>query len=458
MSGVNANAGNTSKLWQTFQQLLGRNTQQSCPLEPEVISDFFVSRVDEIRQATAGASPSSFCTSGAPRLSCFRLLDPHDVFLLIKSASSKSCALDPLPAWVLQASAQQLAPYVTLIENASLSSGLFPTSFKRATVTPVLKKASLDRFQPKNYRPISNLSFLSKLLERVVASQLSEHLALHDLLPVCQSAYRPGHSTETALVKILADIATFVDSGHLAVLLLLDLSSAFDTVDHDILLCRLGSSFGLCETALTWCRSYLSGRSQIVTVGNNSGSVVNLLHGVPQGSVLGPLFFILYTAPIFSIIEDHGFSGHAYADDTQCYDHCLPAQLPAVVGRLQNCFDDLSSWMASNRLKLNASKSGVIFFGSRHRLSAIEIDTVTLGGVPIKVASSVRNLGVTLDSELSFSDHAAHLTATCRNQLRQLWQIRPFLSNSAAEIVVHAFVTSRLDFCNAILVSSTLVN
>ena len=151
---------------------------------------------------------------------------------------------------------------MTSIINDSLRSGVFPSIYKSAIVTPLLKKPSLD---PNNYQPVSNLSFISKILEKVVAPQLMSHLNRHNLFSSFQSAYRPSHSTETALLKVVNDLLLAMDEGKLSVLVLLDLSAAFDTIDHDILLHRLQHVFGIQGTVLSWFRSYLTKIFQIVS-------------------------------------------------------------------------------------------------------------------------------------------------------------------------------------------------
>ncbi len=173
-----------------------------------------------------------------------------------------------------------------------------PSVFKSAYITPLLKKPDLDPAEAKSYGPISNLSVLSKTLERLVASQLLDYLRAADLLPDLQSAYRPHHSTETAVLKVLADILRAVDGGDLAVLALLDLSAAFDTVDHETLLTRLKRSYGLSGRVHDWFQSYLSGRFQHVRCGRTSSTPTQLTCGVPQGSVLGPILLLLYTADL----------------------------------------------------------------------------------------------------------------------------------------------------------------
>ena len=165
-----------------------------------------------------------------------------------------------------------------------------------------MKKPGLDTTEPSSYRPISNLPVLSKLLERLVARQLMDYLSFADLLPSLQSGFRPGHSTETATLRVLSDILQAVDRGDSAALILLDLSAAFDTVDHEVLLKRLQMSFGVDNTAYKCFQSYLSGRHQHVRRGSTRSLTIQLVCGVPQGSVLGPILFVLYTVDLISLM------------------------------------------------------------------------------------------------------------------------------------------------------------
>ena len=181
-------------------------------------------------------------------------------------AATKSCELDPIPTFLLKPCLDSLLPIIYTIINNSLSKSEVPPKFKQAIVRPLLKKPGLDQDVFKNYRPVSNLPFLSKILEKVVARKLESHLDANKLHEDLQSAYRPRHSAETALLRVHQDIAAALDNNSCVALIMLDVSAAFDIIDHPTLLKRLEHSYGISGSALAWFRSYVSNRSQRVSV------------------------------------------------------------------------------------------------------------------------------------------------------------------------------------------------
>jgi len=239
--------------------------------------------------------------------------------------------------------------------------------FKSALITPLIKKPDLESTDPRSYRPISNLSVVSKLLERIVFRQLYSYLSAADLLLRLQSAYRTHQSTETAVLKVLTDILYAVDDGDLSVLALLDLSAAFDTVDHDILLTRLKVSFGIGGAALDWFQSYLTIRVECVRRGSARSTHKTVRFGVPHGSVLGALLFILYTAGLIDLIEGYGLNPHLYANDTQIQGSCRPGSASQLQSILSACLDEVSDWMRPNRLQLNTAKSEILWCSTTRR-------------------------------------------------------------------------------------------
>jgi hypothetical protein len=254
---------------------------------------------------------------------------------------------------------------------------------------------------------------MSKLLERLVAQQLLNYLNISKLLPELQSAYRARHSTETAVLKVLMDILRSVDAGDLAALTLLDLSAAFDTVDHITLLRRLDISYGIRGRALTWFTSYLGGLCQFVRCGASKSAIKCVIFGVPQGSVLGPILFLLYTADLLRLIEQHGLHPHLYADDTQIYGACAPSATHQLLQRISACADDVAQWMRSNRLQLNTAKTEVLWCASNRRQHQIPQSPVRIGDDDVVPVSSVRDLGIFLDSDISMSTVSATDSSQC---------------------------------------------
>ena len=349
--------------------------------------------------------------------------------------------------------AESVAPYFSSIINMSFSENSVPQSMKTAIVTPILKKSDLDSKSFKNYRPISNLSFLSKTMERVVASRLSDHLSKWDLLNIHQSAYREGHSTETALLKVHNDICRSLDEGNVVILLMLDLSAAFDVVNHQVLLNRLKERFGITGASLSWIASYLTGRTQRVSIDGCYSSEIHLTCGVPQGSVLGPLLFSLFTTPLGDIGRTHKLQDHFYADDSQYYIAFNPKAVSPqdIITQVEKCITEVRQWMIGNRLKLNDDKTELIVFApKRHDYLASSLQ-VKVGDIVITPSSIVRDLGVFLDERLSMDTHIKNLRKQTYWQIRMIGQIRPYITTKVAKSLAESLVLTRLDYCNSLL-------
>ena len=241
-------------------------------------------------------------------------LSPNQVLTLLTSAHPTSC---PLPSSHLTFSiTPELLPFLNHLINTSLTTGCYTNSLKEARVNPLLKKSTRNPSKVNNYRPVSLLSFLSKTLERAIFNQPSSYLHNKNLLDPHQSGFKAGHSPETTLLAVSEQLHTARAASLSSVLVLLDLSAAFDTVNHQILISSL-QDLGVSGSALSLLSSYLNDRTYWVTWRGSVSEPCPLTTGVPQGSVLGHLVFSLYSNSLGSVIHSHGFSYHSYADDTQ---------------------------------------------------------------------------------------------------------------------------------------------
>ena len=370
---------------------------------------------------------------------------------IIKARNSKSCVLDPVPTTLLKEILPCILPTLQCIVNRSLSTCEMPTCLKTAVVTPILKKSNMDAENLKSYRPVSNLPYLGKLIEKIAVKQIDNHLEQNDLLEPLQSAYRANHSTETALLKITGDILQFIDSGKCVLLVLLDMSAAFDTVDYQIFIDRLCSENGVDGNVKSWMTSYLSERTQTVRIIGNASDPVKLSCGLPQGSYIGPTGFKLYIKPIVQIAKSYGISIHQYADDTQLYIEFEPGNVNEVKSKMELCIAEMKQWLTVNYLKLNTDKTEVIVIGSRYKLSQVPDVSLIFENDEILPKHHVKNIGVIFDEMMSMSSQVNNVCKSCYNQLRYLSQIRRYLTDDAIVKLVHAFITSRLDGINSIL-------
>ena len=418
-------------------------------------NDFFQEKIERIRNnfspQNSNDYPSKSQTFIGKELQDFAPATIEEIEKILRDTELKTASVDPLPSSLLKENKDVLLPILCDIVNVSLSSGSIDGA-KLAHISPLLKGKGLDSSDLKNYRPISNLTFVGKLIERVVLQRLNDHLDSNNLNISQQSGYKKRHSTETLLVRVVNDLLIASDENKATVVMLLDLSAAFDTVDHGKLLNILKHELGITGTAWKWFHSFITGRCQKVRVDGAESCEIIIKFGVPQGSVLGPVLFTLYIRSLYSTVKDLRFAIHGYADDHQVYKSFSRLdQYTTLVDLVPACFRDIYNWMSEHFLQLNPGKTEIIVFGTPAALGKLIIKGTFLDSKTcIRFSPVAKNLGFRLDECLTFNKQVANLKSICFLKLRAIAKMKPFLTVKQMTMLVQAVIISALDYCNAL--------
>ena len=375
------------------------------------------------------------------------------VGIVIASLQSKSCELDAIPTTILKKMLPDVIPLITKIVNISLTEGCFCKDWKTAVVRPLLKCLGLQLIL-SNYRPVSNLTFVSKIVECCMLLQLSQHCNDYDLQPDYQSAYREHYSFETVVLKVSSnDILWAMEKQAVTSLVALDLSAAFDTVDHDILLSVLRNKYGIDGKDLKWFNEYLRPHSFKVAINGIYSKERNLEVSVPQGSCAGANIFNLYCSPLQDVVpKDLQLSG--FADDhsvRRSFKACNRQEESDTNTSLENCLLNIKRWMDEARLKMNPAKTEFIYFGNTKQIQKCTISSINVAGDLILRSDTIKYLGVWLDSELNFKMHVTKKCKAAMLNFIRIRSIRHLLSQDTTASLLLSLCISHLDYCNSIL-------
>ena len=475
-SSIKNAKGDSKALYSKIGSLLGKQSKilpQSVDDETlaEEFKQHFTTKIGKIRkdieeeQLILGENNynKSVYPETSSELNSFTELSSAELKKIVQNLPNKNSPLDIIPNWLLKDCFDELEPVLLYIVNHSIKEGEFPQSLKHACVIPTVKDFSGNHDDLKNYRPISNLSTISKILEKCVSNQLNEYLNVNDLHCSIQSGYRQGHSCETLLIKMNDDLIKEADKNNLIAVVLLDLSAAFDAIDHEILLKKLKVMYGIKSFSLKWFQSYLKDRSFSVIIKSAKSGIEIILYGVPQGSILGPILFILFTKDLSDIVKKYGINLHLYADDSTLYLALNPldsVNIESVKGKLQQCLEEIKTWMTYNFMKLNEDKTKIIVFGKRSILKKnssmdfslnfngnnIESLDLSLPGMH----KEGKSLGIFLNNDLSMQRHISAVRKVCFGVMHNLRNIKEFLDIDTKLTLIKCLIISKIDFCNSL--------
>ena len=357
---------------------------------------------------------------------------------------------DGITAKLLTKSKRFLGPVLRDIFNASVTQKKFPTKWKTATVIPIPKVKGSQ--VASDQRPISLLPTASKVFEKLVHEQLDKYLEQFDRRSENQYGSRKHHSTESLLLNVTDHALKAMDSKLVTAIVLLDLSKAFDSIDYDILERKL-LNLGVSEQSLEWFSSYLRDRKQFTRIEEYDSSVGSLSHGVPQGSILGPLLFSCYMNDIDHVPDTLNL--RSYVDDTQGFYSFKPEAANIVKEKVDKDLKLLSEYFCCNRLLVNESKTQLLLVGNSKQLKHMSDFKINLNRSVISKSDKVRNLGVIMDENLTFKNHIDSIVSKCSWTLRQISQMRRNLDVKTTALLCNSLVFSRFLYCSSVIGSAS---
>ena len=344
---------------------------------------------------------------------------------------------------LIKITGQHIVDSLLYIINESLLHGTFPDEWKLARVTPVFKNSG-DVDVMSNYRPISVIGHIAKMVEQLVRSQLVRYLEEHSFITPDQSAYLKGHSTQTSLHRVIDDWLDNINEDQITDACLLDMSKCFDTINHSILLQKL-SMYGIKHQELKWFSSYLDNRKQAVLYHNELSCFVDVTCGVPQGSVLGPFLFLLFINDISQFTTD-GCLTNLYADDSIIY--ASGDKILQVQQKLQQSVKNISSWYKVDRLKINIDKTKVMLIGSKSQLKSLNVDDFILSydDTSLELVENAKYLGMFINCDISWDFHVRRLCQSTYYHISLLRRLRRIFPMNLLLQVYKSYIQPRLDY------------
>ena len=447
--------GNSKKVWNVLKDVTqtGKNTSDTEPqfLDQSVANKFnhFFATVGTVIKKRLNIKTANKAAKVNNQVDekqfQFKEETPESIIKLIERIKTDvAVGDDDMNAKLLKDAKQVVAEPLSKLINASFKQSKFPSALKKALVKPVHKKDCIE--DPSNYRPLSILPVLSKVFERAAANQIVAYLNEHNLLNEIQHAYRKGHSTETCLNEITDFIYEEIDKGNLVGLASLNLSKAFDSIDHDLLIEKL-RSLNLGENSLNWCSSYLTGRKQKTKFKKFRSTEEDVTSGVPQGSILGPLLFICFVNDLPESFQNCKIV--SYADDTQILVSAKTGKQIKV--QLENLLDTAQQWYTRNSLLNNPSKTEVIIFTKRKTKESFEVE-ITEEGIKkkLKLQKTVKILGVFLDEELNWTRQINEINKKARNATRNLQRVNYLLPFRLKLMLYNSLVATHFNYADTV--------
>ena len=451
------NNNNNRKLWKCFGKILNKKKVKHNRItslvvdsttttnQKQIVEEFnsFFSNIGQKLAKNIENSSLDFKTyMGNPQAQSILLTKTNEVEvtnIINKMKDNKSPGYDLINAKFLKLSSPFIAPILSDLFNSMLKTGNYPEELKIAKVIPIYKNGEATKCT--NYRPISILSLLNNIFEKLLYKRFYEYLEKFEILYQYQYGFRKGHSTGHALVELIDKIRNSIDDGEMTCGIFVDLSKAFDTVNHNILLQKL-DHYGFRGITNKLLESYLSNRKQYVEINNTKSSYKPITCGVPQGSVLGPLLFLIFINDLPNCCPSG--NSRIFADDTTVFFKAKNSTEVRNKGQL--IMSQMNTWFITNKLTLNASKSTFIIFKSRYSKISNLPNKLEFAKSEISRSDSVKYLGLTLDEHLTFNQHVQSVCNSIKRYFKIFYNIRRYLHIKQAEVLYYSMIYSRIKY------------